>query len=762
MTTMPTPSIGGAPKPGLRAALGPWVPAIIVVFLLTHLIYLAIDQRPFAWDDAWYAETALRLNDAWSQGGVFGAAAYFLKALESKAPLIVLLPQPFLFLFGREDSTFALANAAAWGVASIYVALLARRLVSPGAAPLAVLMLAIMPLTSGMIRIYFVEMTLTALVAMTIYHWLASQDFTSRRHSICMGVAIGLGELGKVHFPVFIAGILLWAAIRTWRTHRAPGQLVLVIAASLLGPLLAVGAAWAGRGDVGVLLGLGLTIGVVQALRERGAEWRGNLAAAVSVAIWIPLPWYLFNGKTVLEFAYQASVGPLSKFYGSSELLDWAAIRAYWWSNLNFGIGAALAACIASMAILLVPIAAVRRATAVANVTGVLRLAAFWVIPAVIVFTSGRNRETRFIMPLFPAVALLYAALAVALYRRARSLAVAAVALHLPLVLASYLIFSFGGPRVAIGANDAVLLFAPNLSGKGAAVREPWPVGEVISAALEVARPATPGARVRATILTDSAPLNFNTLLLEAVRRHRDIEFTATAYQSNVDDALLALEGADALIYQEGPLQAPDYTNRWGREIRRRIEAGELRGWRLVPQPSVRLPNGAFVRYFTRTSSGEVPVSSRAEATCVLFGRGAFALSGVEVQRSDRAMRLLTRWVKVRPDASQYAIAAHIIDADGRRALNADYFPPDGAEAFARLRVGGTVNAVTIIPAGEWCEWATHVRLALYDMQRRCNADVVILQGAESLGDGFIRVPLPAIPASQPATNPTGDATTRN
>ena len=77
----------------------------------------------------------------------------------------------------------------------------------------------------------------TALVALTTWLILASEEFSRTRIAACAGLAVGCGLLIKVQFPFFVAGIVLVAVARGgWRHRRG--------LAAFAATALAVGAPW--------------------------------------------------------------------------------------------------------------------------------------------------------------------------------------------------------------------------------------------------------------------------------------------------------------------------------------------------------------------------------------------------------------------------------------------------------------------------------------------------------------------------------------
>ncbi|MEE8170833.1 MAG: glycosyltransferase family 39 protein [Phycisphaerae bacterium] len=717
---------------------------VIGAVFVSHLVYLAIDQRPFQWDDAWYAETAIRVNDAGSRDGIIGILTAFVEALKSKAPLIVACPQPLLFLFGRHDFVFGLTSALSLVVASIYLALLARMFVSRGGDALAVLILSLMPLTSGLGRQFMVEMPLTAILLMFVYHLLQSRDMQSRAHAAMTGVAAGLGMLAKVYFPLLVVGLFALLYLRLARRHKTLLAPAGVIATALIGPGLAAAGAWIDAPVLGLICGLGFSSAAIAERRHLTGAWRRNLLLALSLAIWLPLPWYFRNAQAVFGFALSNSFGEVSTYYGASDLFSLTAIRDYWIANVNFAMGVVFAVGLLALAVCLAALRVVGGpgdAGEGVRLRRVAALVAMWALPALIVFTLGRNRTPRFIMPLLPAAALLYVVLAQSLAARARILSRIIVSGHVGVAIIVYLISSFGGPGYTFGPGQRFVLWASRMSGRGAAEKKPFPLDAVLAQALRSSG-ATADRAARVLFLTDKPWVNLNSLAYTAAKRGANVVCDATAYQGSLEQAMATLPAADVLLYQEGGEPGPDFSNRWGPRIRQRIDLGSIPGWRRNSQAFVELPDGGVMRFYERIGEDEPPPLDL-KSCCVLYRGAAYALLGIAMDRDDGGLRIVTRWAKLRPDDGRYVIAAHLVNESGRFARNVDHYPTGGPEAFAQMAVGDAITVATHVPIAAWADKAAYLRLALYDLNQKANVDCEILDGPETQPDNWGRVPLP-------------------
>lgn len=738
------PRSGG---PALRRAgifANPLVLGVILLVFALNLVFIVLDRRTFSYDDSWYAETSIRFLDTWAREGLPGACTFFIEKtfMGIKAPLIVLLPQPLLLVLGRHDFVFLLANALCLIVASVYLASLARAYAGQTVAAVAVLVFSLMPLTACLTRRFFVEILLTTIVLMFVYHAVKSEQFTRVGHALAAGLAFGLGMLAKVTFPVFIAGVLALVLFETARRHKAVSGLALVILLACLGPALTV---------AGTLLGYpwapgaGLAVSAVFLLFlwGRPPRWRFNLGGAVSLALWSALPWYLHNAKTIFTYFYSAAVGEISMDYGAQELFSLDAIRNFWIHNTNVGFGVAYVLGLAVALFLVLATSFVRGTLAQrrGTTTAALWLIGAWIIPAAIAFTLGRNRTTRFLLPLLPGAALLHAVLLQTLLNRVRVLGYAVASLHGVAAVAVFAVFTFGGPTISIGPGERFVLCGPELAGGSIVRTSPFPLDQILAGARQVA-PRLETRDALAMFLTDTVRVNQNTMCYTAAKAGVPLVFGLVPYGGSREEGFAALARADLLVYQEGGGEYSGFPNRWGREVLQEIKSGKLGGWCLLEQPAISLPDGGVVRFAERA-----PTATDAQAALtpclVLYRDGALALVGYALEFQGETLQIVTCWMKVRPVGGRYAVAAHLINADRSFERNIDHGPAEGPGKFARLGVGESVTVSKTEPVSDWAAHAEFLALALYDLDRKRAVPADVRHGFQPQDGYWVNVPLP-------------------
>jgi hypothetical protein len=166
----------------------------------------------------------------------------------------------------------------------VFVSLLAlgcyqtgRLVFGPLAGMLAVLFALGSPLVISMFHVFLLDAPLTALVAVSVWLMLASEDFSRPGAAALAGVTVGLGMNIKVQFAFFVVGLtVIMLAHGGWRNRRGLA-LFAVIA-------LVIGAPW-------YLIHIGEWGKMLESASERGAPV-GNVPPTLSLE---NLEWYFWS-----------------------------------------------------------------------------------------------------------------------------------------------------------------------------------------------------------------------------------------------------------------------------------------------------------------------------------------------------------------------------------------------------------------------------------------------------------------------------------
>jgi len=233
---------------------------LLTGLLLFPLIVAAIRwmlDHPYGihWDEALYFNNVLRdLHNLYS-GSPRQLGSILIGGDIRRPPANLLLALPFLALFGFHTAIARLVTLACWGVSGWFTFLTTRRMSSPAAAALAVLIFCLSPEVISASIFFSTEgpffVATSAMLYFASFYW--SGDAPRTRIWFGLGLAIGLGLLSKssfllIAFPVLAVTIFLYLRRNHWgfsacSSFLKAGAVAFVVAAPWwlknLGPALA-------------------------------------------------------------------------------------------------------------------------------------------------------------------------------------------------------------------------------------------------------------------------------------------------------------------------------------------------------------------------------------------------------------------------------------------------------------------------------------------------------------------------------------------
>jgi 4-amino-4-deoxy-L-arabinose transferase-like glycosyltransferase len=205
---------------------------VTVTFIALTSWWLTVDRSIPVSDAGYHLNTAISYREMLSSGDLLGPYTHAVQY------------PPFAYLVGALAMLIGGVNLSApvIGENLVFVPLLTlgcyqtgRLLFGRSAGLLAVIFVLGSPLLISQFHVFMLDAPLTAMVAVSLWLLLASEDFSRIAVSGLAGVAAGCGSLVKVTFPLFIAGIVLMALTRggwrNWRGLAAFAAAALVIAA---------------------------------------------------------------------------------------------------------------------------------------------------------------------------------------------------------------------------------------------------------------------------------------------------------------------------------------------------------------------------------------------------------------------------------------------------------------------------------------------------------------------------------------------------
>lgn len=195
----------------------PWLLLIILFFALTNIIWIIVDQSPPWWDMAAHSAQAVDYFSYLRQGD-FAAIVHDPVA---HPPLQYLLTAPFFLIFGVRENIPQLSLLAPLAILLFSVYNITFYFSKNKNIALAAGILTLgYPIMTHFSRIYFLDFTLTAWTALSIYLLLQTKHYGRTLWCVAAGAGMGLGLLSKWSLIIFVAGPALCLLIETLRDKK--------------------------------------------------------------------------------------------------------------------------------------------------------------------------------------------------------------------------------------------------------------------------------------------------------------------------------------------------------------------------------------------------------------------------------------------------------------------------------------------------------------------------------------------------------------
>ena len=232
-----------------NSRIAPWATLALLLLFATVLdrVWLGLDQSVPSWDDGYHLSNALTYRDFLNEGVRWFSADWwseFLRQTTKNPPLSYVLGAWAMMLFG------ASSDAAAWifmpmnAVILVSVFLLGRRLWRPSVGLWAAVFVILMPGLRDLRLVFLIDQPLVALVtasftSLTFWH-LAKTARQGWAACVAFGICLGLAMLAKPTSIIYLATPLLVTmkfglSGQNWR-KLGQAMLALVLCAAIAAP----------------------------------------------------------------------------------------------------------------------------------------------------------------------------------------------------------------------------------------------------------------------------------------------------------------------------------------------------------------------------------------------------------------------------------------------------------------------------------------------------------------------------------------------
>jgi 4-amino-4-deoxy-L-arabinose transferase-like glycosyltransferase len=206
-----------------------------------NLLWVRLDSDALSWDPARHLGDSLFYKDTFS----LAHPIRYLEGYTQYPPLLYWVTDVFYVVFGTNAWVAILSNTVFWAVLVGATYGIGKVLWSPRVGLLAALFAVTSPIFVKWGHQYMLDMPLSAMVALSLYFLIRSDNFTDRRSSLLLGAACGGGMLVKWTLPFFLGLPILIAVsaalVYSYR-ERSTDRLLNIAGAALI--TLALSALW--------------------------------------------------------------------------------------------------------------------------------------------------------------------------------------------------------------------------------------------------------------------------------------------------------------------------------------------------------------------------------------------------------------------------------------------------------------------------------------------------------------------------------------
>jgi 4-amino-4-deoxy-L-arabinose transferase-like glycosyltransferase len=307
--------------------------------------------------------------------------------------MIKIIPVPLYFALQPGLDAALLAYMLLIPIFCLYLFLLTRELFGNEEYGLiAVLITCSFPLTYGMWRNVMSEFGTTVALVGALYHLVRSDELRVRKHVLLLGLFLGWGLLWKISFPFFVAGPLMYVLIRRFQGFRPNVRSLSVSLAILVLPVV-------------ILTG----------------------------------PFYAKSGRDVLAFAvFSSKHNEYNARWSLGRVWSFKTVGSYWLSTINWNLS--FYVCASLFAVVLIHILSRHQR----RFTDQFRFLSLWALPPCFFFSFQLLKESRHLMPAYPAFGIAGAVLLInVLHNVSRPIKIAILASAMACSILQFTILSF-------------------------------------------------------------------------------------------------------------------------------------------------------------------------------------------------------------------------------------------------------------------------------------------------------------------------------
>ena len=517
-----------------------WVPWALFLFCLYQatvwFIWVIPSRYYVGFDEGWHLEISQLLYYSLVDNGILGLLGSFLHAMQSKPPLVSLLPVPMYLLFGNHAWVGATVNLIWLLLLTVFLFRLVKYFWGEGPAFIACVSLQTMPLFPGLSRMVMAEYGTAVLAVMFMYYLFVWPP--SLRRAVYLGIILGLGQLEKVLFLTYVIFPIFWSLYTEFRENQ----------------------------------------------KKIGYPPFRFWLLTVGIAFLLAAPWYITNLKPLWEYTFQASYGDIADVYRlGKSLSDIKALGLYIVFFVNDGTTAYQTLL---LGICWVGALVKNRENKQENTFQITIGIMLWFAGPFLIFLPSLYRNLKFMMPFFAPFSI---ALGVFMWKFLKCYrwrwAIAAALLLWPnfaILYASFPLGHLNQPYQRITVGPFALL--PQSGYLGFPREGRWPYKEILEyvAADGACLKLSTGKHPTLGMVCDMSDFNCYTMRYNQKKLRLPVEVYWAPIGGRADPrydlpaALSIASQKDYLVFRSMSPTEIGFTNKFNDQIRQRINSGDL------------------------------------------------------------------------------------------------------------------------------------------------------------------------------------------
>ncbi|MFH1784209.1 MAG: glycosyltransferase family 39 protein [bacterium] len=524
---------------------------VLVCFLaITNLIWLANDSRPPSWDQSTHLRLSIEYFDIITQpsldmfGRLLDVSSYY-------PPFYHITLIPSHLLFGVSHSGAAMTNIFYLALAAFFTYKIGKHFFDSTVGLVAAFLVSMYQFPIYLSRSCLIDVALMAIVTMTIYFLIMSEDFSRRDHSIIFGILFGIGMLTKWSFLFFL--IIPVSLVKVRIFQRIEGKLLFYLYSVLFLLSVFMCLFFALPYNLIFIFGAFFVLWRLAKLSKANFEVHENiknLCMAAWASFVIAGPWYLHNFTKLFRHV-TSNVGTIAVSEGDPSLFSLSSVF-YYFKELAIQVQLVFFILfIIGLVIFLVKWKKER----------ILLL--LWIVAPYIILILVRNKDARFSIPYLPAVSIISVAFISLIEKKlVKKLIIACI---LIVGVTQYLLFSFSFSAFPSRVGFSTPIGNLSLYSSYVPKDEDWMHREIFS---KIVRDSNSSGRPFALVRVVSNHPYFHSSSFEIYTLVNKLAAYPISYNKNVG------EFTDYLIYKTGN-RGPAFTVPHYDEVVHKIEKKE-------------------------------------------------------------------------------------------------------------------------------------------------------------------------------------------